>query len=133
MTNNSDESTVLRSGSSDLFTRTAQMAIEWLGSLDTRRVGESATVQELRAQLGGPLPVGPVDPVMVVEDMARAAEPRPVGIPSGRYFSFVIGGGLPAAVAADWLTSVWDQCPVLYAFGPSACQRGSRRSCSWWR
>jgi glutamate/tyrosine decarboxylase-like PLP-dependent enzyme len=44
-----------------------------------------------------------------------------VGIPSGRYFGFVIGGGLPVAVAADWLTSVWDECPALYACGPAAC------------
>jgi glutamate/tyrosine decarboxylase-like PLP-dependent enzyme len=104
----------------DLLTRTAQIATSWLQSLGRRPVGESATVDELRSRLGGPLPVNPVDPLVVVEDLARAAEPGLVGIPSGRYFGFVIGGGLPAAVAADWLTSVWDQCPALYACGPAA-------------
>lgn len=106
--------------SSDLFIRTAQIATDWLQSLDRRPVGESATVDELRSRLGGPLPGGPVDPLVVVEDLARAAEPGLVAIPSGRYFGFVIGGGLPAAVAADWLTSVWDQCPGFYACGPAA-------------
>jgi glutamate/tyrosine decarboxylase-like PLP-dependent enzyme len=106
---------------SDLLMRTAQIATDWLGSLDRRPVGESATVDELRTRLGGPLPVSPTDPLLVVEDLARAAEPGLVGIPSGRYFGFVIGGGLPAAVAADWLTSVWDECPALYACGPAAC------------
>ena len=49
-----------------------------------------------------------------------AAEPGVVGIPSGRYFGFVIGGALPAALAADWLTSSWDQNAGLVACGPSA-------------
>ena len=105
---------------SDLLIRTAEIAADWLQSLDRRPVAESATVDELRSRLGGALPCDPVDPLVVVEDLARAAERGLVAIPSGRYFGFVIGGGLPAAVAADWLTSVWDQCPGFYACGPAA-------------
>ncbi len=108
--------------SGDLLIRTAEIAAGWLQSLDRRPVAASATVDELRSRLGGPLPRSPVDPLVVVEDLARAAEPGLVAIPSGRYFGFVIGGGLPAAVAADWLTSVWDQCPGFYACGPAAWQ-----------
>ena len=104
----------------DLFSRTAEIAADWLESLDRRPVGESATVEELRSRLGGPLPGRPADPLVVVEELARAVEPGLVGIPSGRYFGFVIGGGLPAAVAADWLTSAWDQCPAPYVCGPAA-------------
>jgi glutamate/tyrosine decarboxylase-like PLP-dependent enzyme len=103
-----------------VLTRTAEIAVEWLQSLDRRPVAASATVDQLRSGLGGPLPVSPVDSLVVVEELARAAEPGLVAIPSGRYFGFVIGGGLPAAVAADWLTSVWDQCPGFYACGPAA-------------
>ena len=104
----------------DLLGRTAEIAAAWLESLDRRPAGESATVAELRSRLGGPLPAGPADPLAVVEDLARAAEPGLVAIPSGRYFGFVIGGGLPAAVAADWLTTVWDQCAGPYVCGPAA-------------
>jgi glutamate/tyrosine decarboxylase-like PLP-dependent enzyme len=50
----------------------------------------------------------------------EAAEPGLVGIPSGRYFGFVIGGAVPAAVAADMLASVWDQNAGLYVAGPAA-------------
>ncbi len=106
--------------SGELLSRTAEIAAAWLESLDRRPVGATATVGELRSRLGGPLPGGPADPLVVVEDLARAAEPGLVAIPSGRYFGFVIGGGLPAAVAADWLTSVWDQCAGPYVCGPAA-------------
>lgn len=102
-------------GPGGLLSRTAEIAADWLESLDRRPVGESATVGELRARLGGPLPQRPADPLAVVQELARAAEPGLVAIPSGRYFGFVIGGGLPAAVAADWLTTVWDQCAGRHA------------------
>jgi hypothetical protein len=55
----------------------------------------------LREALGGALPDGPTDPGSVLEELAAAADPGIVAMPSGRYFGFVIGGGLPAALAAD--------------------------------
>jgi glutamate/tyrosine decarboxylase-like PLP-dependent enzyme len=104
----------------DVLARTARIATDWLHTLDDRPVGETVSLDELRERLGGPLPAGPVPPLRVVEDLAAAAEPGLVAIPSGRYFGFVIGAGLPAAVAADWLTTVWDQNAGLYACGPAA-------------
>jgi glutamate/tyrosine decarboxylase-like PLP-dependent enzyme len=99
---------------------TADYAARYLASLETRPVREAATVDELRAALGGPLPEGPLDPEQVVAELIEAAEPGAVGIAGGRYFGFVIGGSLPAALAADWLTSTWDQNAGLYACGPGA-------------
>lgn len=103
-----------------LLHRTADLAAEFLESLDERPVFPHVTAAELREKLGGPLPEEPTEPVTVVEQLAAAAEPGLVANPSGRYFGFVIGGGLPAALAADWLTSAWDQNAGLYACGPSA-------------
>src|ERR671930_644736 len=78
------------------------------------------TVDELRKALGGPLPEDPTDPEQVVAELAAAADDGLVAMPSGRYFGFVIGGGVPAALAADWLTATWDQNAGLYVGGPSA-------------
>jgi glutamate/tyrosine decarboxylase-like PLP-dependent enzyme len=103
-----------------LLERTAELAADFLESLDERPIFPRASVDELRAALGVPLPDGPSDPARVIEALAAAADPGLVAIPSGRYFGFVIGGGLPAALAADWLTSTWDQNAGLYVGGPSA-------------
>ena len=104
----------------DLLRRTAELASDYVESLGERAVFPHATPEQLRAALGGPLPEKPVDPEQVLEDLAAGAEPGVVAIGSGRYFGFVIGGALPAALAADWLTSAWDQNAGLYAGGPAA-------------
>jgi glutamate/tyrosine decarboxylase-like PLP-dependent enzyme len=104
----------------DLLRRTADLAADFLDSLDERPVYPRASVDDLRSALGGPLPVDPTEPELVVEQLAAAADAGIVAMPSGRYFGFVIGGGLPAALAADWLTSAWDQNAGLYVGGPSA-------------
>ena len=103
-----------------LLARTAELAADFLESLETRPVGVRASVDELREALTQPLPEEPVAPETVVGELAAAAELGVVGIPGGRYFGFVIGGAVPAALAADWLTSTWDQNAGLYACGPSA-------------
>jgi glutamate/tyrosine decarboxylase-like PLP-dependent enzyme len=104
----------------ELFGQTAQYAADFLESLDDRPIAPEADVEELTRALGGPLPEQGMDPRSVIAALVEDATPGIVGIPSGRYFGFVIGGAVPAAVAADWLTSVWDQNAGLYVGGPSA-------------
>ena len=104
----------------DLLQRTAEIASDFLDSLDERPVRSVATVDEMRAALGGPLPERPSDPLAVVEQLARDADPGLMATPSGRFFGFVMGGSHPAAVAADWLTSAWDQNAGLTLPTPAA-------------
>ena len=104
----------------DLLRRTAEIAADYVESLDERPVVPPVTPEQLREALGGPLPENPVDADRVLTDLVERAEPGVVAEGSGRYFGFVIGGALPAALAADWLTSAWDQNAGIYPIGPSA-------------
>ena len=104
----------------DLLHTTADLGADFYDTLPTRPVYPEATADELREALGGPLPQRPSDPRVVLGQLAEAAEPGLVAEPSGRYFGFVIGGSVPAALAADWLATAWDQNAGLYVGGPSA-------------
>ena len=103
-----------------LMRRTAELALNYLDSLESRPVAAHAGREQLLAGLGGPLADDGRDPLEVIEDLAAAADPGLVASAGPRYFGFVIGGSLPAALAADWLTSAWDQNAGLFAAGPAA-------------
>lgn len=104
----------------DLFRGTADYAAQYLGALKDLPIRAEASVPELRVTLGGPLPERGSEAAHVVAELIAAAEPGIVAMPSGRYFGFVVGGALPAALAADWLTSTWDQNAGLVALSPAA-------------
>ena len=95
-------------------------ALAYLEGLPARPIAAPATLAELRAALGGPLPEQPLEAREVIEDLVLTADPGVVASGSGRFFGFVIGGATPAALAADWLASTWDQNAGLYVIGPSA-------------
>src|SRR5712691_7689834 len=105
---------------SDPLSVAAEAARRFLAGVADRPVGSAATPAELTAALGGPLPEDGVDAARVVADLARAADPGIVASAGPRYFGFVVGGSLPAAVGADWLTAAWDQNAGLYVLGPAA-------------
>jgi glutamate/tyrosine decarboxylase-like PLP-dependent enzyme len=109
-------------GTADVLRRAAELAIDYRRSLPTRRVGPAPglTVADLRSSLGGPLPLHGADPRTVIEELAAGVEPGLVAMSGPRYFGFVIGGSHPAALAADWLASTWDQNVVLYLATPAA-------------
>jgi glutamate/tyrosine decarboxylase-like PLP-dependent enzyme len=97
-----------------------ERARRYLAGVDERPVAEQASVGELRKALDRKLPEVGEDPAKVVEELADAAEPGLIALGSPRYFGFVIGGTLPAALGADWLAGAWDQIASLYVCGPSA-------------
>jgi glutamate/tyrosine decarboxylase-like PLP-dependent enzyme len=98
----------------------AETAERFLDSLETRRVGPSASYDELVTALDRPLAEDGQAPEAVIADLAAAIEPGLVGTQTGRYFGFVIGSSLPAALAADWLSSAWDQNAFSVVLSPAA-------------
>lgn len=104
----------------ELLDLTSGLAADFYDTLPERPVFPRVTAAELREAFAAPLPEQPTDPRVVIEALAAAADPGLVAQTAGRYFGFVIGGAVPASVAADWLTSAWDQNAGLYICGPSA-------------
>src|SRR3954463_3691251 len=96
-----------------------ERARRYLGDVTDRPVTEQATVKQLRAALDRKLPNEGEDPARGVEELADAAEPGLIALGSPRYFGFVIGGTLPAALGADWLAGDWDQIARLYVCRPN--------------
>jgi glutamate/tyrosine decarboxylase-like PLP-dependent enzyme len=114
----------------ELFLRTADIAAEYLTSLPERPVRADASLDVLRSALGVALEDGQLPALQVIEELVEASDPGLVGTQSPRYFGFVIGGALNAAIAADWLTSVWDQNAAGYPGGPSAAV-AEEVACGW--
>jgi glutamate/tyrosine decarboxylase-like PLP-dependent enzyme len=97
-----------------------QQATAFLESLVDRPVWPRGTYDELRSAFDRPLPDDGLDASSVLEELAAVAHPGLVASAGGRFYGFVIGGGLPAALGADWLTSTWDQNAGLSSMAPAA-------------
>jgi glutamate/tyrosine decarboxylase-like PLP-dependent enzyme len=95
-------------------------AVSHLQTLDEVSVAATADVATLRSQLAKPLNDESLPANQVVEELARDVEGGLLGTAGGRFFGWVIGGVLPAALAADWMTSAWQQNAALYACSPAA-------------
>ncbi len=103
-----------------LLARTAALAGEYLDGLQERPVGAREDAIAVAERLRVALPDAGEDPLGVIERMARDVDPGLVASAGPRYFGFVVGGAVPASVAADWLTAVWDQNSAVHALSPAA-------------
>ncbi|QIG41031.1 aspartate aminotransferase family protein [Microbacterium sp. 4R-513] len=83
--------------------------MEWLASVEERPIRPELDVDGILGRLRQDLPDEGEDAASVVEELAEATEPGLMAMGSSRFYGFVIGGAYPAALAADWLVSAWDQ------------------------
>ncbi len=108
--------------------RAHELTNKWLESIPTRDVAFSKSAGDLGFDF--PLQPEPMQPVAVVDELARLSEPGLMAMPSGRFFGWVIGGTLPAALGADWLVSAWDQNAAM-RFATPATAAAEQQAGEW--
>jgi glutamate/tyrosine decarboxylase-like PLP-dependent enzyme len=104
----------------DLLHAAADHAATYLEGVPERPVRAQVDAETVLAQVGGPLPDAGVGARRVLDDLVAAADPGILATDSPRFYGFVIGGALPAALAADWMTATWDQNAGLSGPLPAA-------------
>lgn len=102
----------------DLLELAAARSAQYAAGVNTRRVAPAPAGLARLDALGGRLPQTPSDPKQVLALLDDIGSPATVATTGGRYFGFVTGGALPAAVAANWLAAIWDQNAALSVMSP---------------
>src|SRR5262249_36956585 len=105
-----------------LLSKVALIASKYLDSLKHEPVYPSSEALARLSQLDGALPAIGTDRERVIELLAAVGSPATVKSAGGRYFGYVIGGSLPAALAANWLAGTWDQNPFAVSASPLAAK-----------
>lgn len=104
----------------ELLTRTAASGAAYLEQLDGRGVWPRSEAVAALARFDEPMPAEPVAPSDVLDMLGEIGSSATVASAGPRYFGFVTGGSLPAALAANWLAGAWDQNAGLSIMSPIA-------------
>lgn len=104
----------------DLLLDAADRSIRYLNSLAERRVSPSAEAVARLSELMVDLPLHPTNAAEVLRQLDEIGSPATMAMAGPRFFGFVIGGALPATVAASWLATAWDQNSGLYKSSPGS-------------
>ncbi len=101
-----------------ILTDTARRAARYLESLKSRSIVPTQAAVDALAQLDEPLPEHPSEPEQVLATLDDIGSPAALNMAGPRFFGFVVGGTLPATVAANWMATAWDQSASLYNVTP---------------
>src|SRR5437899_12656833 len=98
-----------QSKSEDVLSLAADKARSYVRGAGERRVVPSEAAVIALAELHEPFPLSPCDPMAVIKRLDEIGSAATVATTGGRYFGFVNGGMVPAALAANWLAGAWNQ------------------------
>ncbi|HWX23688.1 MAG TPA: aspartate aminotransferase family protein, partial [Vicinamibacteria bacterium] len=102
----------------ELLRNAAERAILYLQGLGERRVAPDPSALARLREFDRALPSRGVDPEAVLALLDEVGSPGTIASASGRFFGFVVGGALPATLAANWLAGAWDQNAGMVALSP---------------
>jgi glutamate/tyrosine decarboxylase-like PLP-dependent enzyme len=94
-------------------------ALDWLEGLSERSVRPDVDYDAMYAELSEPIPESGLPPEQVISELAASMAPGLMAFNHGRFFGWVIGGAMPAGVAADWLVAAWDQNTAMAEPSPA--------------
>lgn len=114
----------------ELLADTATRAHRYLSGLSGRAVAPSEGAVSRLKELDGSVPKHGQDAATIVAQLDELLSPATMAMAGPRFFGFVIGGTLPAALAANWLATAWDQNTGLDAVTP-ATSRIERVALRW--
>src|SRR5215813_2984241 len=106
----------------ELLGLAADRGTRYVEGVGARRVSATKGAMERLGTLAEGFPEGPSDPRRVLEILDEVGSPATVAMTGGRFFGFVIGGVLPAALAANWLAGAWGQNACLRVMSPIAAE-----------
>ncbi len=110
----------MRKDFSPALSSASRHALDYLHQLDHQPVGPTASLETLRRQIVKPWNSDPLPADSVINDLVRDIQGGLNNSANARFYAWVIGGSLPSALAADWLTSAWDQNAGLYSCSPAS-------------
>jgi glutamate/tyrosine decarboxylase-like PLP-dependent enzyme len=103
----------------DLLHETADRAANYLETLQTHRISPDPEAVTTLQQFNQPLPAAPSDPAETLRMLDDIGSPATMRMSSGRFFGFVIGSKLPAALVANWMATAWDNNTGYFRTSPT--------------
>lgn len=106
--------------SKNLFMNVVSETIKYFELLQDIPIGVTSSIEELKSSVDSDLPNDGEDPEIALNKLISSVKKGLIHSQNPRYFGFVIGGSTPTSIAADWLTSVWDQNAQVFDTSPAA-------------